>query len=339
MITSTQVQFPEPEGLLAAVRRVTRKDEGVFLDAVGMAEALFDDHMTANLLLLGAAYQAGAIPVSAAAIEAAIALNGVSVQTNTQAFRAGRLAVVDPAWALTIKKARVGALAAVPALTGEARALLEAVGAEGELHRLLEVRVPELVAYQDLAYARQYVDFVKRVRQAERAAAPGESRLSEGVAIGLFTLMAYKDEYEVARLHLKADLAGQLAGWCPAGVRVYYHLSPPILRALGIRRKFRLGKWFEAAFRLLVRVRRIRGSALDPFGSTEVRRAERALIGEYRTLIEEALADLSPEGYERAVKLAGLPDLVRGYEEIKLRNIQRFREEVRALGFPLPPTP
>src|SRR5206468_7020774 len=158
MVTSTDVQFPETQGLLVSIDRVTRKDDNVYLDALGLAETLFDDHMAANLLVLGAAYQAGAIPVSAAAIEEAIVLNGVSVQMNTQAFRVGRLLVAEPAWVATLKRRRLGAVDVAQALTDEARRLVDTVPAAGELRRLLELRVPELIAYQNAAYARQYVE-------------------------------------------------------------------------------------------------------------------------------------------------------------------------------------
>jgi indolepyruvate ferredoxin oxidoreductase len=333
MVTSTEVHFPETGGLLASVNRVTRKDENVFLDAIGLAERLFDDHMAANMILLGAAYQAGALPIGAEAIEEAIRLNGVAVQMNVQAFRAGRLAVAEPEWVNTLKAPRLGAVEAEPVLSAEARALVDSVGARGELERLLRARVPELVAYQDAAYARQYVEFVRGVLEAERRAVPGETRLGEAVARHLFKLMAYKDEYEVARLHLRPEVRRALAAEFPEGVKVTYHLHPPLLRALGWKGKIRLGGWFDGVFRLLAALRRLRGSRLDPFGYAGVRRVERALVGEYRGLVEKALADLSPESYERAVKLASLPDLIRGYEEIKLKNVERFRAEVRALGF------
>src|SRR5439155_14125563 len=203
----------------------------------------------------------------------------------------------------------------------------------GELRRLLEIRIPELIDYQDPSYARQYVEFVKRVAVGERAAVPGETRLAEGVARHLLKLMAYKDEYGVARLHLKAALTRALADAFPWGAAVQYNLHPPLLRALGWKRKIKLGRWFDRAFRLLVAMRGLRGTVLDPFGYAEVRRVERALPGEYRALVEKALIGLSPETYERAVKLANLPDVIRGYEAIKLRNVQRFRDGVRALGF------
>jgi len=303
MVASADVEFPEAGGLVDAINRVTRKDENVFLDAAGLAEAL----------------------------ERAIALNGAAVSMNTQAFRVGRLLVADPE---AVKAARPGQGAgeADAPLTPEARALVDFVGAEGELRRLLAVRVPELIAYQDAGYAREYVEFVKRVAAAERGAMPGETRLGEAVARYLFKLMAYKDEYEVARLHLKPDVTRALAADFPEGATIQYHLHPPFLRTLGWKRKIPFGRWFDGVFRLLVGLRRLRGTALDPFGYAGMRRLERALIGEYRGLIEKALATLSRDTYERAVKLAALPDLIRGYEEVKLRTVERFRSEVRALG-------
>jgi len=333
MVTHTDVEFPEANGLVTAINRFTRKDENVFFDALGLAQTLFDDHMASNMIVLGAAYQAGAIPVSAAAIEEAIVLNGVSVSMNTQAFRAGRLLVAEPAWVATLKRRRLGAVDVAQALTDEARRLVDTVPAAGELRRLLELRVPELIAYQNVAYARQYVEFVRRVREVEQAAVRGETRLGEAVARYLFKLMAYKDEYEVARLHVRNDLAAALQAEFPGGVRLQYNLHPPILRALGFSTKLKLGRWFDGAFRLLVALRGLRGTALDPFGRARVRRVERQLVSEYKALVEKALVGLSPESYERAAKLASLPDVIRGYEEIKLRNVQRFRDEVRALGF------
>jgi indolepyruvate ferredoxin oxidoreductase len=332
MVTSTEVRFPDPGDLIASIERFTRKEANVYLDALGLAETLFDDHMAANLIVLGAAWQAGAVPVSAQAIEEAIALNGVSVPMNTHAFRVGRLAVADPAWLAGVKTSRLGAVSETPTLTTEARAIVDGVGTAGELRRLLEIRVPELIAYQDVDYARQYAGFVTRVAAAEQAATPGQTRLAEAVARYLFKLMAYKDEYEVARLHLKNDLAAQVAEEYPSGVRIQYNLHPPMLRALGWQRKIKLGTWFSGAFRVLVAMRKLRGTALDPFGRAEVRRVERALIGEYRALMERAVTDLRPETYERAVRLAALPDVIRGYEDVKLRNVKKFREEVRALG-------
>ena len=333
MVTKTDVHFPDGSGLLASINRVTRKDENAFVDALGLAETLFDDHMAANLIVLGAAYQAGAIPVAAEAIERAIALNGVSVAMNTQAFRAGRLVVADPGWAATLKRRRVGAVETLAPLTAKARALVDMAGATGETRRLLEIRVPELIDYQDASYAQRYVDVVRRVVDAERRVAPDRTALSAAVARHLFKLMAYKDEYEVARLHLKNDLAAALKDEYPDGVTVQYNLHPPLLRAFGWQGKIRFGRWFDGVFRALHAMRGLRGGALDVFGWPEVRRVERALVAEYVALIDTALAGLNVASYDRAATLAGLPDLIRGYEDIKLANVRRFRDEVRALGF------
>jgi indolepyruvate ferredoxin oxidoreductase len=332
MVASTAVQFPDQGGLRSAIDRCTRKDENVYLDAIGLAETLFDDHMATNMLVLGAAYQAGAIPVSAEAIEAAITLNGVSVAMNTHAFRAGRLLVVDSAF-VTSEMARCpGAIEADAApLSPEQAALLAPLA--GETRRLAAIRVRELTAYQDAAYAREYLGAVARVWEVEQARTPGQTRLSEAVARHLFKLMAYKDEYEVARLHLASPLAATLAAEYPDGATVHYNLHPPMLRALGWRRKIKVGTWFNGVFRLLARMKGLRGGVLDPFGYAHVRRVERALIGEYRGLIDRALAGLTPETHATAVALAELPDMIRGYEDVKLRNVARFREAARALGF------
>jgi indolepyruvate ferredoxin oxidoreductase len=333
MVTSTDVRFPDTGGIVATINRLTRKDENVFLDALGAAETLFGDHMAANMMMLGAAYQAGALPVSAASIERAVALNGVAVEMNTEAFRAGRLAIVDPGWLASIRPRRAGAVESAPVLDAEARRLVTAVGATGELQRLLEIRVPELIAYQDARHARAYVEFVQRVLQVEAARVPGQTRLAEGVARSLFKLMAYKDEYEVARLHLKTDVGAIFAEQYPGGARIAYQLLPPVLRAFGLRRKLALGRWMDGIFRFLVSMRGLRGTPFDPFGRAAVRRVERQLPGEYRALIEKALVDLSPDTYERAIRLANAPDLIRGYEDVKLRSVERFREEVRTLGY------
>lgn len=332
MVRNTEVVFPELDGLRGAIDRVSRAECNIYLDSVAMAEALFDDAMASNMVLFGAAYQAGAIPVSAHSIERAIALNGVAVEMNTQAFRAGRQAALDREWALAQRPARIGGASRPAKVTPQARDLIDSAGAHGALRRLLERRVPELIAYQNLAYARDYVTFVKQVRAAEQSAVPERSELSEAVARYLFKLMAYKDEYEVARLHLASDLADAAAAKYPQGFKLKYQLHPPLLRAMGLKRKLGLGRWFKGVFRLLAWMRPLRGTRLDPFGRARVRRQERALIAEYRALVDRMIGDLSSANYDRAVEVACLPDLIRGYEEIKLRNIDRFRQEVRRLA-------
>ncbi len=331
MVANTTVQFPELGATLMSIDRVTRKDANVYLDAQAMAEALFDDHMATNFIMVGAAYQAGALPISAASLEAAIRLNGVSVDMNLLAFRWGRMAVVDAGRVEVAVVQAQGKVQAVSPLSAEARALVDAAGATGEVRRLLEIRVPELIAYQDAGYARQYVDFVGRVVAEESRKTPGRTGLAEAVARHLFKLMAYKDEYEVARLHLEAAVAAELHARFGPGMRYYWHLHPPLLRALGLKKKIRLGAWFRPAFQALRAMKGLRGTALDVFGYARVRREERALVGEYRGLIERALGSLSPATHDAAVALGDLPDVIRGYENIKLDNVRQFRARAAEL--------
>ena len=331
MVVDTGVHFPELSSLLIGIDRVTRKDPNVYLDATAMAEALFDDHMATNPILMGAAYQAGALPISAASIERAIRLNGVAVEMNLLAFRWGRMAVVDAKYVEGAVKRATGKVSEAPALTAEDRRLVDSVGATGELLRLLEIRVPDLRQYQSADYAGRYVDFVKRVAQAEAEKTPGRSGVSVAVARHLYKLMAYKDEYEVARLHLDAAMRAEVEAKWGGPVKLSWHLHPPLLRALGLQRKIRLGAWFAPAFKALRAMKGLRGTPLDIFGYAEVRRVERQLGDEYRQLIETVLAKLGAANHDAAVAIADLPDEIRGYEQIKLDSIKRFREKAAQL--------
>jgi indolepyruvate ferredoxin oxidoreductase len=167
--------------------------------------------------------------------------------------------------------------------------------------------------------ATRYAETLAQVHAREQERLPGGTALAEGVARGLHKLMAYKDEYEVARLHLEGLAA------LPPGAQIHFLLHPPLLRALGMQRKLKLGRWFVPAFRLLRRARVVRGTPFDPFGHTHVRRVERALPGEYLALLELALERLGPATLPLALEIAELPELVRGYEQIKLAGVERFR--------------
>jgi len=326
MVRDTSVAFPEVARLLQAVAQCTDGTDA-HLDAQALADGLFADHMMANPLLLGVACQVGALPLRAASIERALELNGVAVARNQQAFRWGRRYAIDPATVLAAAGHRDALVAPRPAVNGAS--LPEDLPAA--VRQLLEVRVPELVAYQGPRLARGYVDAVQRVVARERATVPGPTELSEAVARYLFKLMAYKDEYEVARLSLGPELDEALAAQFPDGGKMRYRLHPPVFRALGMKRKVALGRWFRPAFRGLHAMRRVRGTPFDPFGHTEVRRTERSLVREYRELVDDALARLSPATYDRAVELASLPELVRGYEKIKLASVEHFRTEAARL--------
>jgi indolepyruvate ferredoxin oxidoreductase len=327
MVRSTSVSFPRQQFLRRSIDDHTRRQDNFYLDANTLSENVFGSHMQANMIVVGAAYQMGLIPLRWQTIEEVIRLNGVSVKTNLLAFRIGRKAAADPAWQPLSALKRDGDLDIQPKLSAEARQLVHRVGAEGELCRLLEIRVAELINYQNGRYARQYAEFVARVRQSE-AAVTDETRLSEAVARSLFKLMAYKDEYEVARLHLRPEFKRELEAQFGSGARITYRLHPPILRALGMKNKLSLGRWFDAGYRLLVALKPLRGTPLDIFGYAHVRRVERQLISEYRAMIESELAALTPQSYERAVHLANLPDVIRGYEDIKLANVEKYRQQV-----------
>jgi indolepyruvate ferredoxin oxidoreductase len=166
--------------------------------------------------------------------------------------------------------------------------------------------------------------------EAQRGA-PGETAVAEAYARNLYKLLAYKDEYEVARLHLDGVEAARREATFGKRAKVYVMLHPPVLRALGMDRKLKLGRWFFPAFRVLRAMRRVRGTKLDVFGLPKVRRVERALPGEYRALVDRALERLTPVTHATVVKIAELPDVVRGYEDIKLANVERFREQAGAL--------
>ena len=322
MVFDPQVKHPDEADLLERVRSATK---GLFaFDALAAAERIFGNTMAANFLLVGAAHQTGALRLPAAAIEEAIEINGTAVASNIAAFRWGRVAVADPeAFEQVI---------AVPAQQAPRPAPGSVVrsGLEGEVLRLVSLRAADLVDFQDEAVADEYVEVVRRAAAAEQALT-GETRFAEAVARNLFKLTAYKDEYEVARLLTDPEFVRATAEAYPDGT-VSYQLHPPMLRALGREKKIAMGPRSHVTLRALARMKRLRGTPLDVFGYAHVRRVERALRDHYRDLVEELAATLSAETYERAVRLAELPDLVRGYETVKLRNVADYVAQLRELG-------
>jgi indolepyruvate ferredoxin oxidoreductase len=331
MVTDTGVRFPALERNKAAIERATRADDNVYLDAEALSEALFGDHMPTNTLLVGAAFQAGCLPISSAALEHAIRLNGAAVEKNLAAFAWGRAAVVKPELVTEI-------LEGVPhephdvELAGEALEIVEATGAEGELRRLLDIRVPELIAYQDAKLAREYAEAVMEVaREEQKRGAPGETAVAEAFARNYYKLLAYKDEYEVARLHLDEIERAKLDATFGEDAKVYVMLHPPLLRSMGLDHKIKLRRTAKPMFRMLRSMKGLRGTKLDVFGMPKVRRVERALPGEYRELVQRSLQRLTPVTHATVAQIAELPDVVRGYEDIKLDNVERYREQAAQL--------
>jgi len=306
-----------------------------------IAEVLFGDYLLTNMVVLGAAFQAGTVPVSSVSIEKAIALNGVAVERNCQAFRYGRLWIAERARLLPflesvkprpdeIQKETIAAWR--PKRRQAYERIFEKVsGLDHSSLDLLRTRVADLVDYQNPAYAESYADFVLDVAAREQDACPGHREVTHAAIKGLHKLMAYKDEYEVARLYLRGSWKSELRQTFDSPVRVSYRLHPPILRSLGFTRKLEFGPWFSLVFRTLRCVRPLRGTWLDPFGRTAVRQEERALIVWYRKAVSEAMDHLTPRNHGKAVQIACLPDGIRGYEDLKLTSSLAARERATHL--------
>ncbi|MGE3289315.1 MAG: indolepyruvate ferredoxin oxidoreductase family protein, partial [Pseudonocardia sp.] len=326
MVRDASVTAPGAGMLTDRIRERTR--EVVALDAQAAAVALFGDGMPANLLLVGAAHQAGALPLSAEAIEWAIELNGVAVAVNVAAFRWGRVAVADPA-AFACATGATAPAAAAPA--PKPPASLDLGELTGQTRRLVEIRAAHLVDYQGERTAARYVGDVLGAWRAERRLGE-DTRFSEAVARGLHKLTAYKDEYEVARLLTDPAFEAQLAAEVPGGAKRRYRLHPPILKALGREEKIAFGPWMRPVLRGLAKGKVLRGTGLDPFGGMHLRRVERAVRDGYRALVARLATGLTAENYDVAVAAAEAADLVRGYEDVKLAGIERFRERLRELG-------
>jgi len=298
------------------------------LDASRIATALLGDSIAVNLFLLGFAWQKGLVPIGREAIEEAIALNAVAVEFNRQAFLWGRRAAHDLAAVV-----RVAGIETPPE-AAPAQTLEEMVGR----------RVRFLTGYQDAAYAARYEALVARVAGAERVQAPGRDDLARAVARCYFKLLAYKDEYEVARLYGGAEFNRQLADTFESYDRLVFHLAPPLLAErdpdTGHLKKRVFGPWMRTAFRLLARFKGLRGTRWDIFGRTGERRTERRLIADYEETVGRLLAQLDLDTHALAVEIASLPERIRGYGHVKEKAIAEARSrETELMGRLLQPQP
>jgi indolepyruvate ferredoxin oxidoreductase len=303
-------QFPAGNCESAIAAAAGAAHIGAF-DADELAVQLVGDSLYTNPLMLGYAWQKGRVPLSHAALMRAIELNGVQVENNKAAFEWGRRAAHD--------------LASVQALLKPAQ-VVEFVRKTNKLDDLIAQRVDFLTGYQNAAYAAQYRSFVEKVRAAEAPLA--SSKLSDAVARYLFKLMAYKDEYEVARLHTDKSFHAKIAAQFEGDYKLHYHLAPPLIAKKNeqgelVKRPF--GPWMLTAFRVLAKLKGLRGTAFDIFGKTEERRTERALISEYRAAIEELLAGLNANNLALAVDIARIPEDIRGYGHVKERHLVSAR--------------
>jgi len=288
-----------------------------FLDATRIATALMGDTIATNLFMLGFAFQKGLIPLGEASLLHAIELNGVAVASNKQTFLWGRRAASD--------------LQAVERVAAPVQPVI--VNMPETLDRLVARRVDFLTSYQNAAYGRRYKNVVEQVRAAESKIGKGDT-LARAVAKSLFKLMAYKDEYEVARLYSDRSFEERLRNTFEGGFSIKYNLAPPLLAkrdADGFLVKSEYGAWMKYAFRFLARMKWLRHTALDPFGYTGERKAERRLIRDYQNTIEQCLMLLSADNHDLAVELASLPGQVRGFGHIKDRNIAAYYRNREAL--------
>lgn len=331
MVVDTSIAFPDADRVHTVIDDRSRRS--VYLDAGAVARDAFGDEQYSNMLMVGVAFQAARLPVSVAAMELAIRLNGAAVEKNIQAFRRGRhLAVADhPSPTDRPDQTRPANRSAVPfewrgvSIDEETSKILDL------MEKVCGPRFEDLVKYQGKKYAQRYRSEIASVWQAERRVAPGSRVLAEAAARYLYKLMAYKDEYEVARLALDESFTASLKDQFGAASKISVRLHPPVLRALGMKQKISLGPWFVVVLRLLHAMRWLRGTALDVFGYAKVRRTERDLIEEYIAALRAVCARLTGEKLAAAVGIAELPDMVRGYEQIKLANVEKYRERLNGM--------
>jgi indolepyruvate ferredoxin oxidoreductase len=309
------LSFPAA-ALRRSIESAVGTDHAEFVDGSRLATTLMGDAIASNMVLLGFAYQRALVPVSASAIERAVELNGVAVDMNKRAFSWGRRCAEWPQ--------RVQAVV-------DPESTVDGASESGEaLEDFVARRAAALEAYQNKAYARRYEAMVSRTREVEGERAKGHSGLAEAVARYYYKLLAYKDEYEVARLHCDAGFAEEIARQFEGDYRLTYHLAPPWLARRrtdsGEPRKVRFGQWIMVVFKVLAKLRVLRGTPFDPFGYSADRKLERQLIADYEQHLEELLANLGPETHALAVEIASLPEKVRGYGHVKRAHVAAAKE-------------
>ncbi len=282
-------------------------------DVSRLCTEAFGDAIYGNMVLLGMAWQQGLVPLSRKAIEDAIALNGAAVAVNNRAFGLGRLAWADPK-------------AVMPPATLSMTSAVDPTA-------VITERYEDLRRYQDRAYADRFASAVDRVRAVEQSLRPGSHILSLAVARSLYKLMAYKDEYEVARLYADPDFQADIRANFGSDAKLSLNLAPPLLASIdkqtGIPRKREFGPWLFHAMKLLAPLKRLRGGPLDPFGYTAERRMERALRDEFFGVIDDLVTHAGQADFETLVKLASLPQRLRGFGHVKKANAEKYRHELK----------
>ena len=318
----TEYSLPT-ERLKRAIMGHAGRERSHFVDASRLATALLGNSIGANMFMLGYAYQLGALPLSAEAIERAIEMNGEAVPMNISAFRYGRRAAVDPKALMALVEPR-------PQDQNDSLRLSQSFA------ETVDRRVAFLTGYQDAGYGRRYRNWVEKVRTVEAEKAPGQCGLAEAVARYLFKLMAYKDEYEVARLYSETPFLDRVkSAFDGDKLRFEFHLAPPLLARrdpqTGEPKKMSFGPWMLKAFAVLAKFKFLRGTAFDPFGYTAERQTERRLIEDYERLLGEIFENLTANNHRLAVELAMIPEKIRGFGPVKQRHLAAAKAEEAAL--------
>ena len=316
-VGNTDIDF-EAAAMKRSLKQMVGDKSIDFVDATRMATALMGDSIATNLFMLGFAFQKSLVPLSLEAIERAIELNGAAVEMNKRALAWGRLAVHDP-----------------DAVANAVRPLARPVPAVKTPEDLIETRAQFLNGYQDAAYAQRYRDIVADIGRVESGRVPGRSGLRDAVAANLFKLMAYKDEYEVARLYSDGGFREKLERQFEGDYSLKVHLAPPLFAkrdpVTGHLKKRAFGPWMFRAFGILAGLKGLRGTAFDVFGYTQERRTERRLIDDYMLLLDELTRDLTPENHRISVQLAMIPEQIRGFGHVKEKNLARAKANESAL--------
>jgi indolepyruvate ferredoxin oxidoreductase len=303
--------------MLDELRAHSRPNGLATLDATRLASALLGDSIAANVFLLGFAFQRGLIPLSSEALYRALELFGRDVEKNKRTFDWGRYTAADPE--------RVEELASAGA----------AKQSPDSIDEFIERRAGYLVDYQNEAYAARYRACLERVAETEQEVATESTELTLAVARAYFRLLAYKDEYEVARLHTTGDFLPTLRRNFGEDFKLRFHFSPPLVAGMdtetGRPKKYEFGGWMLPVLKVLARLKFLRGTRLDPFGRSQERRTERQLIVEYERLVDEVLEGFDPRKFGLAVEILGLAESIKGYGPIKDQSVVRYRRSLERL--------
>ncbi|RUV04575.1 indolepyruvate ferredoxin oxidoreductase family protein [Mesorhizobium sp. M6A.T.Cr.TU.017.01.1.1] len=316
-VQNTAIDFRQ-EATLKQLRRAAGEEAVTLVSATKLGLALMGDAIAANMFLLGNAWQRGLVPISLTSIDRAIEMNGAGVAMNHAAFGWGRRAAID--LAAVLNTAQIGSAEATKPET---------------LDAMVARRMAFLTDYQNAAYANRYRKLVETARAAEAGTSAGSEDFAKAVAVGAFKLMAYKDEYEVARLHRDQSFRKKLAEQFEGDFRIRHHLAPPMISRIDPRTghpgKIAFGTWINPVFAMLAWLKGLRGTRFDPFGRTQERRMERRMVADYEGLISGLSARLTPSNHAVATELARLPEEVRGFGHVKMAAVERFETKKKAL--------